>query len=121
MHVSEKLKYAHPHVYHLMSDLIINFTQQADNFRVFNFSVMDTRITLNNKESFFQILKELYTGQSKASMLYDDRGLTRYEGLILGINEGTGQPSLQLQGGLEIPVSSVVAVNGIFSPDYCEC
>ena len=82
---------------------------------------MDTRITLNNKESFFQILKELYTGQAKASMLYDDGGLTRYEGLILGINEGTGQVSLQLQGGLEIPVSSVVAVNGIFSPDYCEC
>ena len=105
----------------LMTRLYFNFAQKADNFRVFNFSVMDTRITLNNKESFFQILKELYTGQAKASMLYDDGGLTRYEGLILGINEGTGQVSLQLQGGLEIPVSSVVAVNGIFSPDYCEC
>ena len=105
----------------LMSDVIINFAQQADDFMMFNFSVMDTRITLNSTESFFQMLKDFYTAHHKISMLYDDGGLTRYEGLILDIHEGSTQPSLQLQSGLEIPVSSVVAVNGVFSPDYCEC
>lgn len=80
---------------------------------------MDTRITLNNKESFFQIIKELHASATKASLLYDNNGLTRYEGLIRGI---TGSPErLLLQDELAIPLSSVIAVNGIFAPDYSEC
>lgn len=82
---------------------------------------MDTRITLNNRESFLKVLKDLYSTRSKASILYDNKGLTRYEGLILGIDEEDAQPILQLQDGLEIPVSSVVAVNGVFTSDFCEC
>lgn len=82
---------------------------------------MDTRITLNNKESFSRVLKDLYAAHNKASILYDKNGLTRYEGMILGVNEDAGQSSVQLDAGLEIPLSSVVAVNGVFSSDYCEC
>ncbi len=81
---------------------------------------MDARITLNNKETFFQILKDLHFAEAQASLLYDKDGLTRYEGLIMDI---TAAPSscLLLQDGLEIPLSSVIAVNGIFAPDYSEC
>ncbi|HRN57779.1 MAG TPA: hypothetical protein PLL71_15075 [Agriterribacter sp.] len=81
---------------------------------------MDTRITLDSKETFFTILKELHVAGTKASLLYDDNGLTRYEGLIRGV---TGAPVsvLLLQEGVEIPLSSVIAVNGIFAPDYSEC
>ncbi|HTN06702.1 hypothetical protein [Agriterribacter sp.] len=81
---------------------------------------MDTRITLDKKETFLQILKELHAGETKASLLYDNNGLTRYEGLVSGI-AGTLEPRLLLQDGLEIPLSSVIAVNGIFAPDYSEC
>ncbi|MCO5240152.1 MAG: hypothetical protein M9904_08845 [Chitinophagaceae bacterium] len=81
---------------------------------------MDTRATLNSRASFLSILSALHTGNTKASLLYDNNGLTRYEGLIVGIN-GTLHPVLLLEDGLEIPVSSVIAVNGIFIPDYSEC
>ena len=81
---------------------------------------MDTRITLDNKETFFQILKDLHAAEAKASLLYDKNGLTRYEGLIVNITAAP-KPCLLLQDGLEIPLSSVIAVNGIFAPDYSEC
>ena len=81
---------------------------------------MDTRITLNNKESFFKMLKDLHTHADKVSLLYDNNGLTRYEGFITGIT-GVLEPVLILQDGLEIPLYSVIAVNGIFVPEYSEC
>ena len=71
---------------------------------------MDTRITLNDKQSFFQLLKQLHADQAKVSLLYDNNGLTR-----------SLQPSLLMQDGSEITISSVIAVNGIFAPDYSEC
>lgn len=81
---------------------------------------MDTRVTLDNKETFFKILRDLHAAEAKASLLYDNNGLTRYEGLIIDITD-TPKHCLLLQGGLEIPLSSVIAVNGIFAPDYSEC
>lgn len=81
---------------------------------------MDTRMTLNSKESFFQILKDLQTSAEKASLLYDDGGLTRYEGLIAEIDDAA-VPRLMLANGVNIPVSAVIAVNGIFVPAYSEC
>ena len=81
---------------------------------------MDTRITLDNKETFFQILKDLHSAETKASSLYDNNGLTRYEGLIMDII-AVPKPCLLLEDGQEIPFSSVIAVNGIFAPDYSEC
>ena len=82
---------------------------------------MDTRITLNDKQSFFQLLKQLHADQAKVSLLYDNNGLTRYEGMIGSILTGSLQPCLLIQDGSEIAVSSVIAVNGIFAPDYSEC
>ena len=82
---------------------------------------MDTRITLNDKQSFFQLLKQLHADQAKVSLLYDNNGLTRYEGMIGSILTGSLQPCLLIQDGSEITISSVIAVNGIFAPDYSEC
>ena len=39
---------------------------------------------------------------------------------ITGIT-GVLEPVLILQDGLEIPLYSVIAVNGIFVPEYSEC
>ncbi|HRO47131.1 hypothetical protein [Agriterribacter sp.] len=82
---------------------------------------MDTRITLNDKQSFVQLLKQLHADGDKISLLYDSNGLTRYEGLISSILTGSAQPCLLMQDGSEMLISSVIAVNGIFAPDYSEC
>ena len=82
---------------------------------------MDTRLTLNDKQSFFQLLKQLHADQSKVSLLYDNNGLTRYEGMISSILTNSLPPCLRMQDGSQIAISSVVAVNGIFAPDYSEC
>ncbi|HRP55223.1 hypothetical protein [Agriterribacter sp.] len=82
---------------------------------------MDTRITVSDEQSFFQILEQLHAEQKKVSLLYDNNGLTRYEGMIGSIATGSLQPFLLMQDGSEIAISSVIAVNGIFAPDYSEC
>ena len=82
---------------------------------------MDTRITLNDKQSFIQLLKQLHAEGAKVSLLYDNNGLTRYEGMISSILTGASRPCLLMHDGLEIAVSSIIAVNGIFAPDYTEC
>jgi len=81
---------------------------------------MDSRVTLNKKESFLSILEELFHANQKASILYDSHGLTRYEGLIKAIRDD-GVPELILGDGQSILLSSIVGVNGIFAPDYSEC
>ncbi len=82
---------------------------------------MDTRVTISDKQSFFQLLKQLYEDQKKVSLLYDNNGLTRYEGLISAILSGSSQPCLVMQDGTKIDIPAVIAVNGIFAPDYSEC
>ncbi len=82
---------------------------------------MDTRITISDKQSFFQILEQLHKEQQKVSLLYDNNGLTRYEGMIRSILTGPSKSCLMLQDGSEIVISSIIAVNGIFAPDYTEC
>lgn len=81
---------------------------------------MDSRVTLNKKESFLSILEELFQANQKVSILYDNHGLTRYEGLIKAI-KNEGAPDLVLGDGQSISLSSIVGVNGIFAPDYSEC
>lgn len=82
---------------------------------------MDTRVTISDKQSFFQLLKQLYEDQKKVSLLYDNNGLTRYEGMISAILNGSSRPCLLMQDGTKIDIPAVIAVNGIFAPDYSEC
>lgn len=82
---------------------------------------MDTRITVSDRQSFFQILEQLHEDQKKVSLLYDNNGLTRYEGMISAVLSGSSQPYLLMQDGTKINIPGVIAVNGIFAPDYSEC
>ena len=82
---------------------------------------MDTRVTISDKQSFFQLLKILYEDQKKVSLLYDNNGLTRYEGMISAILNGSSQSYLLMHDGTKIDIPAVIAVNGIFAPDYSEC
>ena len=82
---------------------------------------MDKRLTLNIGQTFMELLRQLQSEQSKASMLYDCNGLTRAEGIISEIVFKADQPFIELQNGLTIAVSTIIAVNGIFLPEYSEC
>jgi len=82
---------------------------------------MDKRSTLIKGESFLELLKQLQKDKLKTAMLLDCNGLIRAEGIISHIVQDDKQPYLQLQSGLKIALVTVVAVNGVFSPDYSEC
>lgn len=82
---------------------------------------MDKRLTLDIGQTFMELLQQLQSAQIKASMLYDCHGLTRAEGIIREIIFEADQPFVELQSGLTIAVSTIIAVNGIFLPEYSEC
>ena len=82
---------------------------------------MDNRTTLKTGQSFLDLLLQLQKDNTKAAMLLDCKGLKREEGIISEVVMNDTQPYLKLQSGLKIVISTIVAVNGIFLPDYSEC
>lgn len=82
---------------------------------------MDNRSTLMKAESFLKLLQQLQKEKKKAAMLLDCNGLARVEGIVSDIVLDDIQPYLKLQSGLKIVLSTIVAVNGVFSSDYSEC
>ena len=82
---------------------------------------MDKRSTLITGQTFLKLLQQLQEEKTKASMLLDCNGLIRAEGMINHIILNDAQPHLELRSGLKSDLSTIVAVNGIFSPDYSEC
>jgi hypothetical protein len=82
---------------------------------------MDTRDTVSKEQGFVQILEQHYRAKQPVSLLYDDNGITRGSGLITDIFGENGANYLRLDTGNVVPVSRVVAVNGIFADDYSEC
>jgi hypothetical protein len=86
-----------------------------------NSSTMDTRTTIPTGGSFYNLLLELYNQQKNTSVLYDDNGITRANGLITEMFEKEGKQWIRLSDGAEIRVDTLQAVNGTFSADYTEC
>lgn len=82
---------------------------------------MDLRETLPPKGSFYKLIVELHQTQQKASLLYEDSGVTRAEGMITKVYSIDNRQFLQLDSGLEIPIDQIYALNGLFSSDYSEC
>ena len=82
---------------------------------------MDKRSTLITGQTFLKLLQQLQEEKTKASMLLDCNGLIRAEGIINYIILNDAQPHLELRSGLKIDLSTIVAVNGTFSPGYSEC
>lgn len=81
---------------------------------------MDTRDTLNTNESFLEVLKDAFHSRTKVSLLFDDNGMARKEGLIKAIS--TNPPaSIELENGTRIEVKKIIAINGLFLSDYSEC
>ncbi|MBL7767583.1 MAG: hypothetical protein JNK20_01365 [Flavipsychrobacter sp.] len=82
---------------------------------------MDLRETLPPKGSFYKLVVELHQTQQKASLLYEDSGVTRASGIITKVYSKDNRQFLQLDSGLEIPIDQIYALNGLFSSDYSEC
>ena len=82
---------------------------------------MDSRVTLNLDETFLQILESCFKQNEKVFLLLDEDGIARTEGSILAIHKVTEKISIELDNGRKIYLSNIVAVNGIFRPEYGEC
>jgi hypothetical protein len=82
---------------------------------------MDCRITLGKSETFLEMLTLCLKEKKKASMLLDQEGLSRADGLIRSIHADGTPPYLELENGQRIEIGSIAAVNGIFAEPYSEC
>jgi hypothetical protein len=82
---------------------------------------MDSRQTLGSRESFAELLRTIHEADEKAHLLIDDNGITRVEGYIETLSTNSTAPFIELENGLTIPLHQIIAVNGVFRPDYSEC
>lgn len=84
---------------------------------------MDQRQVFSNNKELLSILEKLYHHRHMASLLVDHEGLSRLEGTIIAIKvkENISCTLLVVEGGWEIELSRVMAVNGMFRMDYSEC
>ena len=82
---------------------------------------MDKRGTLSANGNFMGLLKRCYDNNEKVSMILDDGGLQRKEGILKSIHLDAQPPFFELQDGTKVNLRTVVAINGTFLSDYSEC
>jgi hypothetical protein len=82
---------------------------------------MDCRATLNNNDSFVDMLENAFHAGQKVFLLFDDKGMTRAEGLIKRVELDKTPYYIEIENGLQIAIKDIIAVNGIFLPEYGEC
>ena len=82
---------------------------------------MDERITLKKGATFFDQLKALMYSQKTASMLLDEKGLERAEGIVSEIILRPDGEFVVIGDNPKIRITDLVAVNGIFQEDYTSC
>lgn len=82
---------------------------------------MDCRLTLRTDETFLEILSSSCEKSDKVYLLLDENGLVHVEGIVKTIRTDSSSNSLELQNGRKIDIRLIVAVNGIFLPEYSEC
>lgn len=82
---------------------------------------MDKRQTLGANETFFNLLQGAQRAGEKVHLLVDNQGIERREGWVKELVTGNISPVLVLQDGFSIVIQNIVAVNGIFRPEYGEC
>lgn len=81
----------------------------------------DVRETLPPGGSFYSLVVQLHEAQQKASLLYEDGGVTRGSGMITSVFERDGKQWMMLNNEIEIAIDQIYAINGLFSSDYSEC
>jgi hypothetical protein len=82
---------------------------------------MDSRLTLNVNETFLQIVESSFKKGEKVHLLLDENGIERAEGLIHAVHKDVSGISIELNDGKKIDLKNIVAINGVFRPEYGEC
>lgn len=82
---------------------------------------MDTRITLNLDESFLQMLESCFHQKEKVHLLLDEKGMVRAEGFITAIDKTSTVIIIELEEEKKIELKTIIAVNGVFHPEYGGC
>jgi hypothetical protein len=82
---------------------------------------MDSRITLGMNESFVEILNRAYATGEEVAMLIDDNGLERMEGVLAAVSFTGPAPYIEMDNGSRVNLQKIVAINGIFLPEYSGC
>jgi hypothetical protein len=82
---------------------------------------MDCRITLGSNETFIELLFQAYATGEKVAMLIDDNGLERMEGFLATVSATGPSPFIEMVDGSKVNLNKIVAVNGIFLPEYSGC
>ena len=82
---------------------------------------MDSRATLNVDENFLEILETSFQKSEKVHLLLDENGMARAEGFISAIDKNSTAASIELDSQKKIELKTIVAVNGVFRPEYGEC
>lgn len=82
---------------------------------------MDCRITLNENETFLELLKTFYQSKQKVHLLVDEDGITREEGFIVNINDSVSPEQIEMDNGTKISLKKIIAINGVFLPEFGEC
>ena len=82
---------------------------------------MDLRTTLSVNESFMEMLIDCKNRGAMTEMILDINGLERAEGIIQQIYPDDPNPYLELQDGRTIVEKSIIAINGVFRPEYSGC
>lgn len=82
---------------------------------------MDCRLTLHAKETFLQLLKSNHDQHTMVHLLVDDHGLERLEGWVKALYTDVPQPYVEMEDGHRVGIDKIIAVNGIFLPEFGEC
>ena len=82
---------------------------------------MDSRITLSVDENFLQMLESSFRLKEEVHLLLDENGMARAEGFITAMDKNSPTASIELDGQKKIELKTIVAVNGVFRPEYGEC
>ena len=82
---------------------------------------MDLRTTLSVNESFMEMLIDCKNREAKLEMILDINGLERAEGVIKDIYPNDPAPYIELQDGRKIVEKTIIALNGMFRPEYAGC
>jgi len=82
---------------------------------------MDIRNTLSVGEDFLPILTDCQERKVKVEMIVDRNGLERAEGFLKNICPHSPDPFIELEHGMIVQLTAIVAVNGLFLPSYSEC
>jgi hypothetical protein len=78
---------------------------------------MDCRDTISKDQTFLKMLREEHEAGRKVNLIIDANGLNRLQGHIVSMREN----ELELEGKVVVPLSEIIAINGIFSSDFSEC